>query len=144
MSLRKRKRAARKCSTTHDHSQERLMKRRFLATMVALVLAAPMFAYAAPDEAQKQLLQRSAEARRKLDAAKVAQGADRDKLLQEHMDLMNQMMKQMHSARPGPNATPQQMREWIDEHVKVMDEMMKQMMDGERMMMGPGGGMMKK
>lgn len=113
------------------------MKRRFLATMAVLVLAGPMLAYGAPDEAQKQLLQRSAEARRKLDAAQTAQGAQRDKLMQEHMDLMGQMMKQMQSARPGPNATPQQMREWIDEHMKVMDQMMSQMMDGQRMLMGP-------
>jgi len=115
------------------------MKRRFLAAMAALVLAGPMLAYAAPDEAQKQLLQRSAEAKRKLDAAQAAQGTQRDKLMQEHMDLMGQMMKQMHSSRPGPNATPQQMREWIDEHMKVMDQMMSQMMDGQRMMMSPMG-----
>ena len=116
------------------------MKRRFLAAMAALVLAGPMLAYAAPDEAQKQLLQRSAEAKRKLDAAQAAQGTQRDKLMQEHMDLMGQMMKQMQSARPGPNATPQQMREWIDEHMKVMDQMMSQMMDGQRMMMSPMDG----
>lgn len=115
------------------------MKRRFLVAMAALVLAAPMLAYAAPDEAQKQMLQRSAEAKRKLDAAQTAQGAQRDKLLQEHMDLMGQMMKQMQSVRPGPNATPQQMREWIDEHMKVMDQMMSQMMDGQRMLMRPMG-----
>lgn len=116
------------------------MKRKFLAAMATLVFVGPMLAYAAPDEAQKQLLQRSADARRKLDAAQAAQGAQRDKLMQEHMGLMDQMMKQMQSARPGPNATPQQMREWIDEHMKVMDQMMKQMMDGQRMMMGPMGG----
>jgi uncharacterized protein YicC (UPF0701 family) len=120
------------------------MKRRFLVAAAALVLAGQMLAYAAPDDAQKQLMQRSAEAKRKLGAAQAAQGAQRDKLLQEHMDLMSQMMKQMHSARPGPNATPQQMREWIDEHLKVMDQMMSQMMEGERMMMAPGGGQMMK
>jgi uncharacterized protein YicC (UPF0701 family) len=115
------------------------MKRRFMVAMAALALVGPMLAYASPDEAQKQLLQRSAEAKRKLDAAKATQGAERDKLLQEHMDLMSQMMKQMHSARPGPNATPQQLREWIDEHMKVMDQMMSQMMAGEHMMMGTTG-----
>lgn len=115
------------------------MKRRLLFAMAALVLAGPMLVYAAPDEAQKQLLQRSAEAKRKLDAAQTAQGTQRDKLMQEHMDLMGQMMKQMQSARPGPNASPQQMREWIDEHMKVMDQMMSQMMDGQRMMMKPMG-----
>ena len=81
------------------------MKRRFLAAMAALALAGPMLAYAAPDEAQKQLMQRAAEAQRKLEAAQTAQGAQRDKLLQEHMDLMGQMMKQMQSACPGSNAT---------------------------------------
>jgi hypothetical protein len=115
------------------------MKRRFLAAITALLLAGPMLAYAAPDEAQKKLMQRSAEAQRKLEAAQAAQGAQRDKLMREHMDLMGQMMKQMQSARPGPNATPQQMREWIDEHLKVMDQMMSQMMDGQRMMMRPMG-----
>jgi uncharacterized protein YicC (UPF0701 family) len=115
------------------------MKRRFLVAIAAFALAAPMLVYSAPDEAQKQLMQRAADARRKLDAAQATQGAQRDKLLQEHMDLMGQMMKQMNSARPGPNATAQQMREWIDEHMKVMDQMMSQMMDGERMMMGTMG-----
>lgn len=111
------------------------MRRKFLAAAVAIAMASPLLVHAAPDEAQKQLLQHSAEAKRKLDAAQAAQGAQRHKLMQEHMDLMGQMMKQMHSARPGPNATPQQMREWIDEHMKVMEQMMSQMMDAERMMM---------
>ncbi|GMV59628.1 MAG: hypothetical protein AMXMBFR72_27220 [Betaproteobacteria bacterium] len=113
------------------------MKRKFLSAMAVVMLAGPMLASAAPDESQKQLMQRSMEARRKLDAAGSAQGAQRDKLLQEHMDLMGQMMKQMTSARPGPNATPQQLREWIDEHLKLMDQMTSQMMDAERMMMMP-------
>lgn len=115
------------------------MKRSFLAAIAALALAGPALVFAAPDEAQKQLMQRSQEARRKLEAAQAAQGAQRNKLMQEHMALMDQMTKQMTSSRPGPNATPQQMREWIDEHLKVMDDMMKQMMDAEHMMMGPGG-----
>ena len=55
------------------------------------------------------------------------------------MDLMQQMMKQMTSARPRPNATPQELRAWIGEHMKVMEQMMSQMMDGERMMMGTMG-----
>lgn len=111
------------------------MKRRFLVTLAAAILAGPMLASAAPDESQKQLMQRSMEAQRKLDAARGAQGAQRGALLQEHMDLMNKMMKQMITARPGPNATPQQLREWIDEHLKLMDQMMTQMMDAQRMTM---------
>lgn len=113
------------------------MKRRILAAVAALMLAGPMLVHAAPDEVQRQLTQRALDANRKLQAAQNAQGAQRDALMQEHMDLMNQMTKQMGAARPGPNATPQQLREWIDEHLKLMDQMMSQMMDSRRMMMGP-------
>lgn len=119
------------------------MRRTFLAATAVLALAGPLLAYAGPDDAQRQLMQRSAEARRKLEAAQNAQGTQRDKLIQEHMALMQQMMTQMTSARPGPGATAPQMREWIDEHMKLMDDMMKQMMQGERMMMGSHGQMMK-
>jgi hypothetical protein len=128
-----------------------MMRRTFLAATAVLALAGPLLAYAAPDEAQRQLMQRLVEARHKLEAAQNSQGALRDKQLQEHMALMQQMMTQMTSARPGPGATAPQMREWIDEHMKLMDDMMKQMMQGERMMMGshgqmmgPTGGQMKK
>lgn len=118
------------------------MRRTILAATAVLALTGPLLTYAAPDEAQRQLMQRSVEARSKLEAAQKAQGAQRDKQLQEHMALMQQMMTQMTSARPGPGATAPQMREWIDEHLKLMDDMMKQMMQGERMMMGSHGQMM--
>lgn len=118
------------------------MKRNFLSAIAIALLAGPMLVYAAPDEAQKQMMQRSAEAQGKLKAAQTAQGAQRDKMLQEHMAMMGQMSKQMGVPRPGPNATPQQLREWIDEHMKLMDQMMSQMMDAQRMMMPMGAGQM--
>ena len=62
-------------------------------------------------------------------------------MMQEHMQLMQDMMKQMQKAKPREGMTPQQMREWIDEHMKLMDQMMGQMMQEHHMMMG-GPGMM--
>lgn len=117
------------------------MKRRFLAA-VALALAGPMLAYAGPDDTQRLLMQRAREAQSKLDAAQAAQGAQREKMIGDHLTLMQQMLNQMNSDRPGSNATPQQMREWIEEHIKLMDVMMTQMMQGERMMMGSQGSSM--
>ena len=46
------------------------------------------------------------------------------------MKLMQDMMKQMQTAKPREGMTAQQMREWIDEHMKLMDQLMGQMMDG--------------
>ena len=116
------------------------MRKLFAATIAGFVLALPFAAIAAPDEAQKQLVQRAQEAKKKLAAAQAAQGAERQKMMQEHMKMMQDMMTQMQKAKPGAGMKPEQMREWIDEHMKLMQEMMSQMM-GEHHMMMQGGGM---
>ena len=111
------------------------MKRRTLSLLAITLAVAPLFVRAAPDEAQRALLQRAGEARSKLDAATQAQGAQRERLMREHMEAMRTMMQQATAARPGPSATAAELREWIDEHMKLMDQMMAQMMDGRGMMM---------
>ena len=119
------------------------MKTLFAATITGLILALPLAGIAAPDEAQKQLIQRAQEAKKKLAAAQAAQGAERQKMMQEHMKMMQDMMAQMQKAKPAAGMKPEQMREWIDEHMKLMQEMMSQMMGEHHMMMGmQGGGMM--
>lgn len=116
------------------------MRKTLLAALVALTAAVPLASSAAPDEAQKQLIQRAQDAKKKLSAAQAAQGAERDKLMQEHMKMMQTMMSQMQKAKPREGMAPEQMREWIDEHMKLMGEMMSQMM-GEHHMMMQGDGM---
>jgi hypothetical protein len=122
----------------------------FAAALAGVVLAFPLSGMAAPDEAQKQLIQRAQDAKKKLAAAQAAQGAERQKMMQEHMKMMQEMMAQMQKAKPRGGMTPDQMREWIDEHMSLMNDMMRQMMDEHHMMMqgtqGMGGmqGMGKK
>ena len=111
------------------------MTKLLSAMLAVLVLTIPLSSTAAPDEAQKQLIQRTQEAKKKLAAAQAAQGAERQKMMQEHMKMMQDMMAQMQKAKPRGGMTPDQMREWIDEHMKLMNEMMSQMMDEHHMMM---------
>jgi uncharacterized protein YicC (UPF0701 family) len=119
------------------------MKRLFIAALAGVVLALPLWSVAAPDETQKQLIQRAQEAKKKLAAAEAAQGTERQKMVQEHMKMMQDMMAQMRKAKPAAGMKPEQMREWIDEHMKLMQEMMSQMMSEHHMMMGGmQGGMM--
>ena len=115
------------------------MKRMLIAVLTGLAIAMPLLGTAAPDEAQKQLIQRTQDAKKKLAAAQADSAAERQKLLQEHMKMMQDMMAQMQKAKPGGGMSPQQMREWIDEHMKLMQEMMGQMMDEHHMMMQGGG-----
>ncbi len=116
------------------------MKTLLAAMITGLLLALPPAGLAAPDEAQKALIQKAQEAKKKLAAAQAAQGAERQKMMQEHMGMMQEMMAQMQKAKPRGGMSPEQMREWIDEHLKLMNEMMSQMM-GEHHMMMQGGGM---
>jgi uncharacterized protein YicC (UPF0701 family) len=120
------------------------MNKLAVAILVVFALAMPLSGLAAPDEAQKQLIQRAQDAKKKLAAAQSAQGAERQKMMQEHMKMMQDMMAQMRKTKPAGGMKPEQMREWIDEHMKLMQDMMGQMMDEHHMMMGgmQGGGMM--
>ena len=114
------------------------MKRMLIAVVTGLAIAMPLLGTAAPDEVQKQMVQRAQEAKKKLAAAQAASGVERQKMLQEHMKMMQGVMTQMQKAKPGGGMSPQQMREWIDEHMKLMQEMMGQMMDEHHMMMQGG------
>lgn len=111
------------------------MKKLFIAILSGAALALPLAGIGAPDEAQKQLFQRAQEAKKKLSAAQAASGAERQKMMQEHMKMMQTMMAQMQKAKPRDGMSPEQMREWIDEHMKLMHEMMGQMMGGQQMVM---------
>lgn len=111
------------------------MNKVFAAIVAAFVLALPLSGVTAPDETQKQLIQRAQEAKKKLAAAQAAQGAERQKMMQEHMKMMQDMMAQMQKAKPGADMKAAEMREWMEEHMKLMREMMSQMMSGHHMMM---------
>jgi hypothetical protein len=122
------------------------MKTLIASIVAGFVLALPLAGLAAPDETQKQLIQRAQEAKKKLTAAEAASGAERQKMMQEHMKMMHDMMAQMQKAKPAAGMKPEQTREWMDEHMKLMQQMIGQMMDEHHMMMQGGGmqGMGKK
>lgn len=119
------------------------MKKLLAGLIAGVVFALPIPGMAGPDAAQQALIQKAQDAKKKLAAAQAASGAERQKMMQEHMKMMQDMMAQMQRAKPGGGMSPQQMSEWVDEHMKLMQEMMGQMMDEHHMMMQgtPGMGM---
>lgn len=61
--------------------------KHFIATAALIAFAAaPLASFAGQDEAKRQITQRLHEQKQKLAAAEKAQGAERDKLMQEHMN----------------------------------------------------------
>ena len=104
-----------------------------IATAIVLALCAPVAA--AADQDQRLLQQRTQEAKRKLQAADAAQGAQRQKLMREHMSAMQEIMNRMRGMRPHGAMTPVQQQEWMIEHQKLMDQLLGQLMDEHHLLM---------
>lgn len=130
------------------------MNRQYVKTIVAVMALCGMSVFslspmAAQDEAQRQLTLRIQQARQKMKAAETAKGAERQKLMAEHMNMMQANMEKMREMKPRAGMSAQEREDWIAEHQKLMDDMMGQMMGEHHMMMdgqqmkGMGGGMME-
>ena len=106
-----------------------------VAALTAVAFALPLASIAGPDGAQQAIIQKAQQAKKELAAAQAATGPERQKMMETHMKMMDDLLAQMQKAKPGSGMTPEQMREWIDEHLKLMNEMMGQMMAEHHMMM---------
>jgi hypothetical protein len=111
------------------------MKSTFLAAVLGAMLGASVAAIAAPDEAQRQVIQRALAAKAKLQQAEAAKGAERSKLMGEHLAMMKEVMDKMNAMKPRAGMTMQEHEEWMSEHQKLMQQMMDQMMAEHHMMM---------
>ena len=111
-----------------------------MKTFVTILVAAAMTAFsfgvsAGPDENQRMMTQQIMQAKQKLAAAEAAQGAERQKMMQEHMAMMQQTMGEMQKMKARDDMTPAEQKEWIAQHQKLMDMMMGQMMDEHHLML---------
>jgi ABC-type transporter MlaC component len=112
-----------------------IMKRILIAIATLALIGLPLASLAGPDEAQRQMIQRIQEQKQKLNAAKAAQGAERQKLMAEHMKMMQETMGRMQAMKPRAGMSPKEKDEWMAEHQKLMEQMMGQMMEEHHMMM---------
>ena len=115
---------------------KRFATRTVIVTAALSMLAAvPLASLAGQDESQRQITQRLQEQKLKLGAAEKAQGTERDKLMQEHMKMMQETMGKMQAMKPRDGMSQQEQKDWMGEHQKLMDQMMGQMMAEHHMMM---------
>lgn len=119
------------------------MKKQTVSTLIATFVAcgiglASLTAIAGPDEAQRQMIHKLHEAKQKQQQAEAAKGEERQKLMGEHMKMMQETMEKMQAMKPKAGMTMQEHEEWINQHQKLMEDMMGQMMGDHHMMMDMG------
>ena len=117
------------------------MKTQILNKMIATVAICGIgflsaSAIAGPDFFQQQMTQSVLQAKQKLKEAEAAKGAERQKLMGEHMKMMQETMGKMQSMKPKAGMSMQEHEDWINQHQKLMEDMMGQMMEEHHMMMG--------
>lgn len=95
-------------------------------------------AIAGQDELQRQMVQRIQQTKQKLKEAEAAKGVERQKLMGEHMKMMQENMEKMRAMKPKAGMTMQEHEDWINEHQKLMEQMMGQMMEEHHLLMDMG------
>lgn len=111
------------------------MKSTLLTAVLLAFLTTSFSVMAAPDEAQRNMIQRAAAAKQKLQQAQAAKGLEQKTLMAEHMKMMQEVMGKMAAMKPKTGMSMQEHEEWISEHHKLMELVMGQMMDEHRLMM---------
>ncbi len=103
------------------------MKNKTLLSMIAMSVFLPTATWAGPDPAQRLLQERMHESQKKLEQAEQAKGAERERMMQEHMKTMDENMKRMRDMTPPKSGMSVKERdEWMMEHQKIMQMIMDQ------------------
>lgn len=109
---------------------------KLIATIaVCSISVLSVSAVAAPDEFQRQMIQRVQQSKLKLQQAEAAKGAERQKLMEEHMKMMKETLEKMQAMKPKAGMSMQEHEEWISQHQKLMEDMMGQMMKEHHLIM---------
>lgn len=95
-------------------------------------------AVAGQDESQRQMMQSIMQSQQMLQQAEAAKGAERQKLMSNHLNMMQGIMGKMQVMKPGAGMNMQDREAWFNEHQKLMGEIMGQMMGEQHMLMDMG------
>ncbi|OGV73534.1 MAG: hypothetical protein A3B82_00925 [Methylophilales bacterium RIFCSPHIGHO2_02_FULL_57_10] len=119
--------------------KKQMFNKLVATTLIASVGFAATSAMAGPDFFQQQINQRLMQSKQKLQEAEVAKGAERQKLMGEHMKMMHEAMEKMQSMKPKAGMTMQEHEDWINEHLKLMNQIVNQLMEEHHLLLGSAG-----
>lgn len=110
------------------------MSNKMMNTIVTTALIACLgFASASVmagrDAFQEKLIQNVQLTKQKLEEAKASKGAEQQKLLSEHAQMLHDNMVACREMKPKAGMTETERDEWFAEHQKIMDALMGQMME---------------
>lgn len=110
--------------------------------LLALALAAPAIMLSVPAAAASKrpghakMLKRLRDSGKTLDDAERSQGPERDRLMEQHMQMMGEQLRMMEEMKAPEDMSMEEHVSWIRDHQQVMQEMLTQMRRDHDMMKG--------
>jgi Fic family protein len=105
-----------------------------LLLSAALSLSSAAWAEGGGDRIQQQVQQHLKQAEVLLVETEKAPTEQRQEKMAEHMQMMDEMMTQMHADHPPKNASPEQHLAWMEGHDKLMGDLLEQMQREHKLM----------
>lgn len=97
--------------------------------LIACLGFASASALAGRDPFQEKLIQNVQVTKQKLEEAKASKGAEQQKLIAEHAQMLHDNMAACREMKPKAGMSEKERDEWFAEHQKIMDSLMAQMME---------------
>lgn len=97
------------------------------AAALTIAISLPFTGFAGPHPLQQQLQRQLDAAKAKQEAAEGAKASERRRLIGEHMQMMQQAIRQMQAAKPQAGTSIEEHQDWIDAHQKLMGQALQQM-----------------
>lgn len=107
----------------------KIMNTMITTTLIACLGFASASVMAGRDAFQEKLIQNVQLTKQKLEEAKASKGAEQQKLLNEHAQMLHDNMAACREMKPKAGMSEKERDEWFAEHQKIMDTLMGQMME---------------
>lgn len=111
---------------------------KFLSPLLlaaSLLLSATAFAEGGSEKTLERIAALRDKAQATLIQAQQAPQGQRLAPMAEHMQMLDQMMTQLHQSHPDKAMTPEQHLAWMEQHDQLMDDLLKQMQAEHKLMM---------
>lgn len=106
-----------------------------LLLAATMLLSAGVWAEGGSAAAMQNLQQLRDKAEASLVQAEQAPAGQRKTAMGKHMQMLGEMMTQLHASHPDKSMTPAQHLAWMEEHDKLMDDALAQMQREHKLMM---------
>ncbi|WP_324733782.1 co-regulatory protein PtrA N-terminal domain-containing protein [Pseudomonas paeninsulae] len=106
-----------------------------LLLMVSILMASAIWAEGGGDRTFERIAELRDRAEAVLVQAEQAAPGQRHVHMAEHMEMLGDMMNQLHQNHPDASMTTEQHLAWMEQHDKLVDDVLSQMMREHKLMM---------